>query len=48
MEGQLWHPHPSSALCAVLQNLRLEGAQSAVFCQEEGQCSRYKCAQAHA
>ena len=38
MESQLWHPHPSSALRALLQNLCPEGAQTAVFCQEEGQC----------
>ena len=48
MEGQLWHSHPSGALRAVLQNLCLEGAQTAVFCQEEGQCKRYKHEQAHA
>ena len=48
LEGQLWHPHPSSAVRAVLQNLCPEGAQIAVFCQEEGQCQRYKHAQAHA
>lgn len=45
MEGQLWHPHPSSALCAIPQNLCPERAQTAVCCQEEGQCSRYECAQ---
>jgi len=37
LEGQLWHPHPSSAVRAVLQNLCPQGAQTAVFCQEEGQ-----------
>ena len=46
MEGQLRHPHPSSALRAILQNLCPERAQTAVFCQEEGQRSRYECAQA--
>ncbi len=48
MEGQLWHSYPSSTVCAVLQNLCPEGAQTAVFCQEEGQCSRYERAQVHA